>query len=168
MTSVRHKDLQDSTKTAVLVAIIPLIVLALLAAGSLAVWKVCGNKLKAKAAAWSWERKKRQQPYNLYVRRRFWEDPSPNPEIMKDATGEQAGGPHPLNPNAGPMAPPPSPTAVEDEAPPLAESTRKIRACIVPTGRRTTRASGRNPAATDAREATAFRLLFNISSCNKQ
>ena len=55
-------------------------------------------------------------------------------EIMKDATRVQAGGPHLLNPNAGPIAPPPSPTAVEDEAPPLAESTRKKEPALSPPG----------------------------------
>ena len=39
ITSLQHKDLQDSTRTAVLAAILPLIILALLAAGSLAVCK---------------------------------------------------------------------------------------------------------------------------------
>ena len=51
--SVHHEDLQDSTRTAVLAAIQPFAILALLAAGSLAVWKVCGDKLKATATAWS-------------------------------------------------------------------------------------------------------------------
>ena len=52
LTSVRQKDLQHSTKTAVLAAIFPMVILALLAAGLLAGWKICDAWITAKATAW--------------------------------------------------------------------------------------------------------------------
>ena len=48
-------------------------------------WKFCGPSIASKAREWTEYRKRQQQPYNLYVKRRRWRNPPPTPELMEEA-----------------------------------------------------------------------------------
>ena len=84
ITSIHQQDLRQSTTTAILAGLLPVIILAGLAAGAIAAWKLCGPSAITKAQAWARNRRARQQPYNLYVKRRRWDNPPPTPELMEE------------------------------------------------------------------------------------
>ena len=53
ITSVHQQDLRQSTTTAILAGVLPVIILAGLAAGAIAAWKLCGPSAITKAQAWA-------------------------------------------------------------------------------------------------------------------
>ena len=107
LTAVHQQDLRQSTSTAILAGVLPGLILAILAAGAVSAWRFCGPLIANRARAWAKARRDRQQPYNLYIKRRRWNNPPPTPELM-----EQRGS------NVSIDIPPPSPLlgAAEDIA----------------------------------------------------
>ena len=89
LTADHQEDLCHSTTSAILAAVLQVLILSLLAAGSLATWKFCGPSISARAWKWTEDRRRRQQPYNLYIKRRQWRDPPPTPELMEEASESQ-------------------------------------------------------------------------------
>ena len=87
MTAVHHQDLQQATTTAILAGVLPVLILALLAAGAAAAWRFCGPLIANKAQAWAKARRDKQQPYSLYIKRRRWNNPPPTPELMEEREG---------------------------------------------------------------------------------
>ena len=59
ISSVHPRDLQDTTRTAILAAVLHLVILAILATVSFAAWKLCTP------AGWAGRRARRRLPYNL-------------------------------------------------------------------------------------------------------
>ena len=74
LTAVHHEDLRQSTITAILAGVLPIIIIALLAAGATTLWKMYGSDVAARARQWTERRRKNQGPYNLYIRRKQWRD----------------------------------------------------------------------------------------------
>ena len=70
ITSVHQQDLRQSTSTAILAGVLPVVILAGLAAIAIAAWKQWGPRAVTCAQAWARKRRARQQPYNLYIKRR--------------------------------------------------------------------------------------------------
>ena len=85
LTAVHQQDWQHSTTTAVLTAVLPVLILSIIAARAVAAWKFCGPSICARARTWNNYRKRQRQPYNLYVKRRRWRNPPPTPELMEEA-----------------------------------------------------------------------------------
>ena len=75
LTAVHHKDLRQSTTTAILAGVLPITILALLGAGAATLWKICGSSMSTKARQWIEKKPKNQGPYNLYIKRKQWRDP---------------------------------------------------------------------------------------------
>ena len=67
LTAVHQQDWQHSTTTAVLTAVLPVLILSIIAAGAVAAWKFCSPSISARAQKWNNHRKQQRQPYNLYV-----------------------------------------------------------------------------------------------------
>ena len=55
-----------------------------LAAAAIAAWKLCGPSAITNAQAWARNRRNGQQPYNLYIKRRRWNNPPPTPELTEE------------------------------------------------------------------------------------
>ena len=70
LTAVHHEDLRQSTTTAILAGVLPIIIIALLAAGATTLWKMYGSAVSTRARQWNERRRKNQGPYNLYVKRK--------------------------------------------------------------------------------------------------
>ena len=68
MTAVHHQDLRQSTTTAILAGVLPVLILSILAAGAVQAWKFCGPAIATKVQAWAKARQDQRQPYNLYIR----------------------------------------------------------------------------------------------------
>ena len=83
MTAVHHQDLHQATTTAILAGVLPVLILALLAAGAGAAWRFCGPLVASKVQAWAKARREGRQPYNLYIKRRRWSNPPPTPEFKE-------------------------------------------------------------------------------------
>ena len=90
LTAVHQDDLQQSTTTAILAAVLPVLILSLIAAGAMTSWKFCGPSISARAREWTENRNRQWQPYNLYVKRRQWRDPPPTPELMEEASSNHS------------------------------------------------------------------------------
>ena len=70
LTVVHHDDLQHSTTTAIIAAVLPILILSLIAAGAMTMWKFCGPSISARAREWTERRSKQRKPYNLYIKRK--------------------------------------------------------------------------------------------------
>ena len=88
VTSVHQRDLTHSTTTAILASLLPVVILAGLAAAAVAAWKLWGPRAVTCAQAWARKRRANRQPYNLYVKRRRWNNPPPTPELMEEQGSE--------------------------------------------------------------------------------
>ena len=88
ITSVHQQDLRQSTTTAILASLLPVVILAGLAAAAVAAWKLWGPRAVTCAQAWARKRRANRQPYNLYIKRRRWNNPPPTPELMEEQGSE--------------------------------------------------------------------------------
>ena len=70
LTAVHQQDLRQSTTTAILAGVLPVLILGILAAGVVPAWRFCGPLITNKAQAWAKARQDRQQPYKFHIRRR--------------------------------------------------------------------------------------------------
>ena len=62
LTAVHHEDLRQSTTMAILAGVLPIIILALLAAGAATLWKICGPSVSTRARQWIERRRKNRGP----------------------------------------------------------------------------------------------------------
>ena len=90
LTAVHHEDLRQSTTMAILTGVLPIIILALLAAWAATLWKICGSSMSTKARQGTKRRRKNRGPYNLYIKRKAVEGPPPTPEIMEEACSDDS------------------------------------------------------------------------------
>ena len=129
ITSVHQQDLRQSTTTAILAGVLPVVILAGLAAAAIAAWKLCGPSTISWAQAWARNRQSKQQPYNLYIKRRRWNNPPPTPELMEERGSDLSINIPPPSPLLGatadftgsppPPTPPPPPPAGRPGSPML-------------------------------------------------
>ena len=68
--AVHHDNLWQSTTTAIIAAVLPILILTLIAAGAMTMWKICGSSISTKAREWTERRSKQREPYNLYIKRK--------------------------------------------------------------------------------------------------